>query len=128
MDQIADMLIMIKNASLREHPSVTVPFSKVKNSIATCLVDKGYLKGAEKKMEKGFPVLTLALAYNDREPKVHNVKRISKPSRRLYIGSKSIKSFKNGYGMTVLSTPKGILSDKDAKKELVGGEILFSIW
>ena len=128
MDQIADMLIMIKNASARNHSSVTVPFSKLKNSIAQCLVDKGYLKGADKKTEKGFPVLELSLAYNDKEPKVHNVKRISKPSRRLYIGSKDIKSFKNGFGMTVLSTPKGILGDKDAKKELVGGEILFSIW
>ena len=129
MDPIANMIIMLKNAGASKHPSITVPFSKVKHAIAECLEKHGYLASVSKKTnKKGMYTLELGLVYNEAgEPKIRNVKRMSKPSRRSYAGVKDIYPVKNGYGMMVLSTPKGILSDKDARKEQVGGELLFTI-
>ena len=128
MDQIANMINMIKNASRVGHESVTVPYSKIKHAIADCLVKEGYLEGASKKTQKGFPILELALAYTDGTPKVSGVERVSKSSRRIYKGVKEIKPSRNNYGLVVLTTPKGILTDKQAKKEMVGGEVLFKLW
>lgn len=128
MDQIANMINMIKNANRAEHEFVTVPYSKIKNAVAECLVREGYIKSASKKMKKGFPVLEIGLIYNDGEPKVKGVDRISKSSCRVYTGVKEIRPVKNGFGMTILTTPKGILTDKQARKEMVGGEVLFKIW
>ena len=126
MDQIANMINMMKNAGQRGHESVTVSHSKIKLSIAECLVKEGYLKGVNKKTQKGFPVLELVLAYNEEgEPKVTGAERVSKSSCRVY---KGVKDIKRGYGLTVLSTPKGILTDKEARKEMVGGEVLFKLW
>ncbi len=128
MDQIANMINMVKNAGLREHETVVVPFSKIKESIASCLVKEGYLKGFSKKTKKGAPVLEIELAYAEGNPKVQGVERVSKSSRRVYRGVKEIRPTRNGFGLTVLSTPKGILTDKQARKEMVGGEVLFKIW
>lgn len=119
---------MIKNASRVGHEFVTVPYSKIKNSIALCLVKEGFLKSATKKMQKGFPVLELGLVYVDGEPKVIGAERVSKSSCRVYKGVKSIKISRNNHGLTVLTTPKGILTDKQARKEMVGGEVLFRLW
>ena len=79
-------------------------------------------------MKKGFPTLELGIVYVDGSPKVTGVERVSKSSRRVYKGVKEIKPTRNGYGMTVYTTPKGILTDKQARKEMVGGEVLFKIW
>lgn len=128
MDQIANMMNMIKNGSRAEHEFITVPYSKIKDSIAKCLVKEGFLKSATKKTKKGFPTLELGLVYVDGTPKVNGVERVSKSSRRIYKGVKEIKPTRNGYGMTVLTTPKGILTDKEARKEMVGGEVLFKVW
>ena len=127
-DPIASMLIMIKNASLAGRDSITVPYSKIKESIATCLIKNGYVKDIIKKTKDGHPALQLDLMYTDGEAKVSNVKRISKPSRRVYMSAKDIHKVKSGYGLLVLSTPKGIMAGGDARKEMVGGEVLFSIW
>ncbi|MFA5773434.1 MAG: 30S ribosomal protein S8 [Candidatus Paceibacterota bacterium] len=129
MDQIANMMNMIKNASCREHEFVVVPHSKIKFSIAECLVKEGYLKSVTKKTKKGFPVIELGLAYTeDGTPKVTGADRVSKSSCRVYKGVKEIRPTRNGYGLTILSTPKGILTDKQARKEMVGGEVLFKLW
>ena len=128
MDQIANMMNMIKNASRVGHEFVVVPHSKIKLSIAECLVKEGYLKAVSKKTKKGFPTLELALSYTDGTPKVSGVDRISKSSCRVYKGVKEIRPTRNGSGLTVFSTPKGILTDKMARKEMVGGEVLFKIW
>jgi len=129
MDQIANMVNMIKNASLVGNESIVVPHSKIKLSIAECLVKEGYLKGVTKKTKKGFPVIELEMAYTeDGDPKVSGVERVSRSSCRVYKGVKDIRSTRNGYGLTVLSTPKGILTDKQARKEMVGGEVLFKMW
>lgn len=119
---------MLKNASLRDKDSVVVPYSKVKNAILECLKKEGYVKEVSKKIKKGFPVLEVELIYVDKKPKITDVERISKQSRRVYFKMKDIHSVKNGSGLLVLSTPKGILSGKVARKEQVGGEALFRIW
>lgn len=128
MDQIANMINMVKNANRAEHESVVVPYSKIKHSIAECLVAEGYLSSVSKKVKKGHPILELGLVYVDGKAKVNGVERVSKSSRRIYKGIKDIKPTRNGFGLTVLTTPKGILTDKQAKKEMVGGEVLFKLW
>jgi small subunit ribosomal protein S8 len=128
MDQIANMINMIKNGNRVGHESILVPYSKIKNAIAVCLANEGFVKGASKKTKKGIPMLEVELAYVDGTPKVNGVDRVSKLSRRVYAGVKSIKSTRSGHGLTILTTPKGILTDKQARKEMVGGEVLFKIW
>ena len=129
MDPIANMLIMIKNASNAEHAFVSFPFSKIKFAIALVLEKEGYISSVAKKMKKGFPIIEVGIAIiNDGTPRIHNIERVSKPSLRVYTGSKEIKSHKQGHGITVLSTPKGIMTNREARKELVGGEVLFKIW
>lgn len=123
------MLISMKNASMVSKKTVVVPFSKIKYAIAQCLKEQGFIAGASKKTEKNnIAVLEIELLYPNGESRIHDVKRMSKQSRRMYAGVKEIHSVKNGHGITVLSTPKGILSDKQARKELVGGEVLFTMW
>lgn len=129
MDQISNMLITMKNGAVVSKRSVVVPFSSVKSAIAQCLKDHGFINGFSKKTEKNnVPVLEIELAYPGGVSKISDVKRISKPSRRVYMGVHDIHTVKNGHGITVLSTPKGILSNKQAHKEQVGGEALFMIW
>lgn len=125
MDQIANMINMIKNAGVAEHESVTVPYSKIKESVAECLMKEGYLSAVTKKMKKGMPTLELGLVYVDGTPKVKGAERVSKSSCRVY---KGVKDIKRSYGLTVMTTPKGILTDKQARKEMVGGEVLFKVW
>ena len=127
MDQIANMLIAIKNGGLVKKATVTLPSSKLKVAILELLKNEGYVKTY--KVEEGVkPTVEVVLAYTKDAPRIHGVSRVSKQSKRVYTGVKGITSFKYGHGMTVLSTPKGILSDKQARKEMVGGELLFTIW
>ena len=120
---------MVKNANRVGRDIVVSPYSKYTHTIAECLVKNGYLKAAHKKTgTKGFPVLELELVYKGKEPKVTHVERVSKPSRRIYFSSADIRAVRNGYGLLVLSTPKGVLDGATARKEHVGGEALFKIW
>ena len=128
MDQIANMMNMIKNANRVEHEIVVVSYSKIKKAIADALLKHGYIKSINKKTKNGFPVLEIGLVYVDSEPKIKGVERVSKSSCRIYKGVKEIKPFRHGYGSMFLTTPKGILTDKEARKEMVGGEVLFKIW
>ncbi len=122
------MIIMLKNASLRSKESVSFPYSKMKDAILECLKKEGYIKQVSKKIKKGFPTLEVELVYEDKKPKISEVERISKQSRRVYFKMKEIHSVRNSSGLLVLSTPKGILSGKEARKEQVGGEALFRLW
>ena len=128
MDSISNMLIMIKNGSLAGKESVSFPYSKLKHAIADCLKKEGYLKQVSKKTKKGFPTLEVELVYTDKAPKITQVERVSKQSRRVYFGVGDIHKVRNGAGLLVLSTPKGILSGNSARKEQVGGEALFRLW
>ena len=122
------MIIMLKNGSLANKESVVLPYSKMKNAIGECLKKEGYVADVAKKVRKGQPVLEVNLVYVDKKPKITEVERVSKQSRRVYFGVKDIHSVRSGAGLLVLSTPKGILSGKDARKEQVGGEVLFKIY
>ncbi len=129
-DPIADFLIRIKNAGYAGKSSVVVPFSKMKLAIAELLQSKGFLALVSTKGKSPTSkVLSIELGFQENgQPRITDVKRISKPSRRLYEKAKNIKSYRSGVGMTVFSTPKGIMADADARKANLGGEILFSIW
>ena len=119
---------MLKNASLSNKKSVSFPYSNMKNAVAECLKKEGYINQISKKTRKNFPMLEIELTHMDKKPKITGVERISKQSRRVYFKMKDIHSVRNGSGLLVLSTPKGILSGKEARKEQVGGEALFKIW
>ena len=128
MDPISDMIIRIKNAGNAGLEQVLVPYSKAKESIAQVLKKEGFIKNLEKKVLIGKPVLNLDLLLNDRVPRIQGVKRISKPSKRIYKKFSEIRAVKSGYGALILSTPSGIMSGREAKKLKIGGEALFSIW
>lgn len=119
---------MMKNAGKASKQVVVFPHSKLKYAIAMCLKKEGYVADVTKKVKKGHPVIEVALVYTDKKPKITEVDRISKQSKRVYFGLKDINTVRNGTGLLVLSTPKGILSGKEARKEQVGGEALFKIW
>ncbi|HEY4478639.1 MAG TPA: 30S ribosomal protein S8 [Candidatus Paceibacterota bacterium] len=127
-DPISNFIISLKNGSAAKKVTISVPYSALKESIAHALAKGGYLLNIEKKGKKVIKTLDVDLAYIGDEPRINGVDRISKPSRRVYLRSKDIRMFKSGFGNTVFSTPKGILLDIDAKKNKVGGEVLFKIW
>ena len=128
MDPISDMIVQIKNASAAHKESVVLPYSKLKLAILDTLMKEGFVKSFGKKGKKVVKFIEVALAYENDEPKIHEVQRISKSSRRVYQKAKDIRGVKNGFGILVLSTPIGIMSDKMARAEKVGGEALFKIW
>ncbi|MEI8130424.1 MAG: 30S ribosomal protein S8 [bacterium] len=128
MDPVSNMLTGMKNANRALRDVVVVPESKLCLAIAQKLSKEGFVGAITKKSRRGRPVFEVSLIAVDRIPKINEVVRISKPSRRMYAGAQDIRSIKNGKGLLVLSTPKGILTDKEARKEHVGGEVLFSIW
>lgn len=127
MDKIGDMLVTIKNGGNAGKASVQIPYSKFKMNIARALFQEGYIKSYTEKDAGHGRVLEIDLIYKQDKPRISEVKRVSKPSRRLYTGVKSVKSVRQGHGSVFLSTPKGILTGAQAKKEQVGGEILFEI-
>ena len=133
-DPIADFITRINNASKAKKLSVSMPYSAFKESVAHALSKAGYVKAVEKKGKGVVKTLEIELAYvnasnnNIGQAVVQGVDRVSKPSRRIYQKSKDIRPFKNGFGNIVLSTPKGILLDVEAKKLKVGGEVMFKIW
>ena len=128
IDPISDMLIQIKNAQAVGHEQVVLPFSKMKFKIAGILKDGGYLADIERKNKGEHPYLYLTLKYQDSEGALNGVKIISRPSRRMYIKAKEIKLVRSGFGLAIISTPKGVMSSKEARKSNLGGEILCEVW
>ncbi len=128
MDPISDFLIRIKNAGMAGKPSVSVPYSNMKFAIADLLSQKGFIGKVHKKGRKNQKFLEVGILYNSGKSRIEDISLVSKPSRRQYGKAKEIRPFRQGYGITVLSTPKGILDGAHAKKANVGGEILFKIW
>jgi small subunit ribosomal protein S8 len=128
-DSIADLINRLKNAGAVKKQSVSVPFSMLKMAVAEKLKDAGYVKAVEKKGKKVKKTLEVVLQYNDSgEHAIANVKRISKPGRRVYKGFREVRPVRYGHGALILSTPRGIMTDTEARKEKVGGEALFEIW
>lgn len=120
-----NLLIKIKNAQEAEKKSLKIPFTKMDLAIAELLLKQGYLKNVEAKGKLAKRVIEIDL----KDGKVvKGIRLISRPSRRIYSGCKDIKRVKSGYGMSVISTSKGIMGDKEARKQKIGGQILFEIW
>jgi len=129
-DPVSDFVIRLKNAGAVGKEYTTVPYSNFSFAVAQKLKDAGYIAGVEKKGKKNAPkVLDVTLRYaKDGTHVIHGVKRISKPGRRVYRSVGEIVPVRFGTGALVLSTPKGIVTDKEARKERIGGEALFEIW
>lgn len=128
MDPIADMLIRIKNAQMARLETALIPHSKIKLEIAKILKKENWIADFSKKGKKSRKFIEIALKYSGNDPKITDVKRMSKPSRRMYIGAGDIKSVRQGYGFAIISTPQGLLTDKEAKIKHIGGELLCQIW
>ena len=128
-DIVADLIIQIKNAGMVRKDTIEVPYSKKRNSIAQKLRAASYIENAETQGHGTKKQLVITLAYNkEGKHKVNDVKRISKPGRRVYIKVQDIHPIRNNHGTLFISTPKGILTGEEARKGHVGGEALFSIW
>ena len=128
-DPVADFITRLTNAGAIKHDTVSVPFSNFKLAIAEKLKEAGYLKAVEKKGKKVKKTIDVTLVYTpEGVHKIKGVKRISKPGRRMYKSVNEITSVRYGHGLLILSTPSGIKTDKEARKEKVGGEALFEIW
>jgi small subunit ribosomal protein S8 len=128
-DIVGDFIIQLKNAGMVGNKQVSLPYSKLKHAIADKLVKEGYLVSAEVKGEGVAKKLGVTLQYDENgSHRIHDVKRISKPGRRMYIKATDIYPVKFGKGKMILSTPLGILNGEDARKANVGGEQLFIIW
>ena len=124
-DPIADLLTRIRNALTARHESVMVPASKMKKAIADILVSEGYVKSAEIVDDEGHPNIKIVLKYGNKyERVISNLKRISKPGLRVYAGYEELPKVLGGLGIAIISTSKGIMTDREARKNKVGGEVL----
>ena len=129
-DKIADMLTRIRNANTAKHDTVDVPASKMKISIAEILLKEGYIKNFELVDVDGFKSIHITLKYgaDKKEKVISGLKRISKPGLRVYANTEELPSVLGGFGIAIISTNKGVMTDKQARKENVGGEVLAFIW
>ena len=130
-DPIADMLTRIRNSSRARHQKVSVPWSRVKENIVKVLVQEGYVKDY-KKVKAGQGAgddLIIGLKFDrDNRPIIAGIKRVSRPSLKVYVGAQNVTPIRKGLGINILSTPKGILVDRDAQRARVGGELMCSVW
>jgi small subunit ribosomal protein S8 len=127
-DTISNIIISLKNAQKARHNEVVFLYSNMKLAVLEVLKKEGFILNVEKSGKDISKKIIATLKYEDGAPAITDVKRISKQSKRMYVGYKDLKSVRNGYGITVLSTPQGVMSNKQASKLKVGGEILFTMW
>ncbi len=128
-DPISDLLVAIKNALMRKKIEVLVPFSNMNSDILRVLKEEGFIADFDRITEDGKAKITITLLYRkDGKPYIHDIKRISKPSLRRYSGYRKISKEKNDYGITIVSTPQGVMSNKAARNAKIGGEMLCVIW
>lgn len=133
LDPIADMLTRIRNAQRAGHKDVLIPFSKLKMSIAKILEENNFIGAVQKDATGKFPALKIALKYDvvsntQKDPAIREIRRISKEGQRIYVKKADIKRIKNGYGISVISTSKGIMTGDSARKLGLGGEIICEVW
>ena len=128
-DPIADMLTRIRNAGRARMRVVSMPESRMRRAIAHVLAERGYIHGLTSQEGQKKPVLTLEIRYGaGNEPIIEGIERVSRPGRRVYVNVKEIPRLRNGIGMAILSTPRGILTDQQARDAGVGGEVLARVW
>jgi small subunit ribosomal protein S8 len=127
-DPITDMLNRIRNAQAVLKPTVDVPISKIKLEICQILAREGLIKGFEKKGRKNKKIIQITLQYDGKIPAISGMKRISKPGQKIYLPYKKIKKVKGGYGLSIISTSKGLITNKEARRKKLGGEVICEIW
>ena len=127
-DPIGDMLARIKNSLLRNHKKVELPSSKFKIKIAEVLKNEGYIIDYNVSSDEKKPNLEILLKYNYGSPVISSIQRVSKPGRRIFSSAESLPKINNGLGIAIVSTPKGVMSDVDARKQKVGGEIICKVF
>ncbi|WP_415919399.1 30S ribosomal protein S8 [Tateyamaria sp. SN6-1] len=128
-DPIGDMLTRIRNSQMRGKSVVETPASKLRERVLEVLADEGYIRGFEKTTgANGHPAIEISLKYYEGEPVIRELKRVSKPGRRVYMGKDDIPSVRQGLGVSIVSTSKGVMSDANARAANVGGEVLCTIF
>ena len=127
-DVIADMLTRIRNASNAKHETVDVPASNMKKSIADILVNEGYIKGYNIVEDGKQGIIRITLKYNGKEKVIKGLRRVSKPGLRIYASAEDMPRVMNGLGVAIVSTSKGLMTDKQARKSKIGGEVLAFVW
>ena len=127
-DPIGDMIARVKNAQARNHKKVDLPSSNFKNKIAEILKNEGFIKEFKINSENNKNVLSLELKYHSGNPVISAFERVSKPGRRIFSSADSLPKINNGLGIAIVSTPKGVMTDMDARKQRVGGEIICKVF
>jgi len=128
-DPIGDMLTRIRNAQLRRRDVVTTPASTLRGRVLDVLKSEGFIRGyTESRLENGLPQFEIELKYADNAPVIRTIERVSRPGRRVYASVKNIPSVANGLGVSILSTPKGVMADHEAKSQNLGGEVLCRVF
>tara|TARA_Y100000817_G_scaffold305600_1_gene289856 strand:+ start:912 stop:1307 length:396 start_codon:yes stop_codon:yes gene_type:complete len=127
-DPIGDMLARLKNSQMRNHKKIELPSSKFKMRIAEILKSEGYIIDYEVKSEQNKTNLLISLKYSSGNPVINSIERVSKPGRRIFSSAESLPKVNNGLGIAIISTPKGVMTDIDARKQKVGGEIICKVF
>ena len=128
-DPISDMLARIRNATRAAHTDVLIPASKIKENIARILVEEGYVDAYERVVDGSHPAIKMVLRYSEeRQPAISGIRRISKPGRRVYRGAGELPRVLGGLGVAIISTSQGVMTDKQARRSRVGGEVLAYVW
>ena len=127
-DPIGDMIARVKNAQQRNHKKVNLPSSNFKSKIADILKNEGFIKDFKVLTDENKPVLSLELKYHSGNPVISNFERVSKPGRRIFSSADSLPKINNGLGIAIVSTPKGVMTDMDARKQKIGGEIICKVF
>lgn len=127
-DPLADFLTRIRNANAAGKTEVQVPYAKILERIAAILLKEGFLASVRHIGRGPKKILSLELRYENGRPVIENLKRISRPGKRVYLRADALRPVKSGYGIAILSTPKGIMTNREAKKHHVGGEVLCEVW
>ena len=127
-DPIGDMIARVKNAQARNHKKVNLPSSNFKSKIAVILKNEGFIKDFKVLEDQNKNILSLELKYHSGNPVISNFERVSKPGRRIFSSADSLPKINNGLGIAILSTPKGVMTDMDARKQRVGGEVICKVF
>lgn len=127
-DPIADMLTRLRNAQLARHKTVRMPRSKMKFAIAKILEAEGFVDGVREVSDGPFPEIEMTLKYKGRAPHIREMKRVSKPGRRIYTKAKDLPRVYSDIGIAIVSTPNGVMTNKDARRQRLGGEVLCTIF
>jgi small subunit ribosomal protein S8 len=127
-DPIGDMIARVKNAQARKHKKVELPSSNYKSKIADILKNEGFIKDFKVNNENNKPILSLDLKYHSGNPVISTFERVSKPGRRIFSSAQSLPKINNGLGIAIVSTPKGVMTDIDARKQKIGGEIICKVF